>query len=117
MRFLVDESTGNAVTTFLRGLGHDVVDVSETMPQTDDEDILTTAVSESRVVVTNDKDFGELVFRSGQKHAGIILLRLRDESRANRVAVVRSVLEQCAGQILDHFIVATETHIRVRPTS
>jgi hypothetical protein len=42
-------------------------------------------------VVTNDKDFGELAFRSGQLHTGILLLRLRDERGATRVRVVASV--------------------------
>lgn len=116
MRFLVDESTGTAVTAFLRSLGHDVLAAGEAMPRAYDEDILARAVSEARIVVTNDKDFGDLVFRSGHSHAGIILLRLQDESPGNRVAVVQAVLQQCSGTLADHFVVATETHIRVRPS-
>lgn len=115
MQFLIDESTGAAIAEFLRGLGHDALAVAEVMPQAKDEDILARAVAEGRIVVTNDKDFGELVFRSGLPHAGVLLLRLQDESSANRVAVVRAVLENLADQLPNHFVVATETHVRVRP--
>ena len=67
---------------YLRGLGHDVVAVAETIPQSDDRSILDQAVAEGRILITNDKDFGELVFRWGKGHHGVILLRLHDESSA-----------------------------------
>jgi len=53
--------------------------------------------------VTNDKDFGDLVFRSGMALHGVLLLRLRDESAANRVRVVKSVLERYADRLPGHF--------------
>ena len=113
-QFLVDESAGSAIAALLRNLGHDVLAVTETMPQADDAVILARASQESRIVVTNDKDFGELVFRSGQSHGGVILLRLRDESSANRVRVVQAVLEQCKDTLPNQFVVATESQIRIR---
>ena len=115
MRLIVDESAGSAVAVLLRDLGHDVLVVAESMPQADDSAILARAVQELRVVITNDKDFGELVFRSGLAHVGVVLLRLRDESSTNRVAVMQAVLGQCADTMENHFIVATERHIRIRP--
>jgi hypothetical protein len=60
--------------------------------------------------VTNDKDFGELVFRSGQAHGGIVLLRLRDESSDNRVRVMQTVLNQYGEALPGHFVVASESH-------
>jgi predicted nuclease of predicted toxin-antitoxin system len=116
MRFLVDESAGSAVATLLRDLGHDVLAVAETMPQADDSAILARGAQESRIVVTNDKDFGELIFRSGQAHAGVVLLRLRDESSANRVRVMRAVLDERADALPNQFVVATDRHIRIRRT-
>ncbi len=68
MKFLVDECTGTSVVACLRGEGHDAVAVVEVMPEADDEEILDRAVAEGRIVVTNDKDFGEMVFRSGLAH-------------------------------------------------
>jgi len=114
MRFLVDESAGVAVATFLQHAGHDVVAVAEAMPQADDARILERGANEDRVLVTNDKDFGALVFRSRKAHAGVILLRLHDESSLNRVRILNAVLQRCGDALSGRFIVATETHIRVR---
>lgn len=66
MRFLIDESAGIGVTEYLRTAGHDVLAVAELSPEIDDEIVLAWAVRETRILVTNDKDFGELVFRSAQ---------------------------------------------------
>ena len=81
MQFIVDESTGAAVVEYLRGLGHNVLAVAETMPQADDSDILARAAGEGRILVTNDKGFGELVFRNGQVHSSVVLLRLLPGNR------------------------------------
>src|SRR5258708_5035774 len=114
MRFIVDESTGTSVAEYLRGQGHHVTVVAEALPQADDIEILRKAVAEKLIVVTNDKDFGDLVFRSGESHAGILLLRLRDESSATRVAVVANVMENHPEDLAGNFVVASESHIRVR---
>jgi len=115
VRFLVDESTGAAVVGYLRSVGYDVLAVAETMPQAEDSDILARSASEGRILVTNDKDFGELVFRNGQVHSGVVLLRLQDESSASRVRVIKVLLEQYADRLAGHFTVATERGVRVRP--
>jgi predicted nuclease of predicted toxin-antitoxin system len=114
MQFIVDESTGSAVVHYLRNAGHDVLAVAETMPEADDSDILARALSEERILVTNDKDFGELVFRGRQGDHGVVLLRLHDESAANRVRVVEAVLAQHADRLVGHFTVATEGAVRIR---
>jgi predicted nuclease of predicted toxin-antitoxin system len=117
MRFIVDESTGTAVVEYLRSVGHDVLAVAEAMPQAKDMDILARAVRERRILVTNDKDFGELVFRNGRAHHGVVVLRLRDESPGNRVRVMKAVLKQYADRLAGHFTVATEGGVRVRPVN
>lgn len=114
MRFLVDESAGAAIATLLRELGHDVVAVAEEMAEADDHAILARAAQDARIVVTNDKDFGELIFRSGQAHAGVVLLRLRDERSTSRARVMRAVLAQRADSLPNQFVVASESQIRVR---
>ncbi len=60
MDFIVDESTGIAVVEYLRSVGHDVLAVAETMSQANDSDILARAVSEGRILVTNDMVSGVL---------------------------------------------------------
>jgi predicted nuclease of predicted toxin-antitoxin system len=114
MKFLVDECTGMSVVTYLCETGHDVVAVVNVMPMADDKDILERAVSEDRIVVTNDKDFGELVYRTGWEHRGIILLRLRDERAANKIRMMDIVLTSVGERLQHHYVVVTETGIRVR---
>ena len=114
MRLLVDESTGAAVVEYLRSVGQDVLAVAEEMPQADDPDILAHATREGRILITNDKDFGELVFRNGQAHSGVVVLRLQDESSANHMHTIEIVLEQYADRLAGRFTVATERGIRIR---
>lgn len=115
MRFIVDESTGVAVATFLRAEGHEVVFVGEEMPQAVDEDIIRRAARENAILVTNDKDFGELVFRGRERHHGVLLFRLDHEDAANRVRVLSLVLERFAERLPGSFVVATERNVRIRP--
>lgn len=114
MKFLVDECTGTAVVDCLRDQGHDVVAVAEVMPQANDDKILERAVSQSRILVTNDKDFGGMIYRGGRAHRGVLLLRLRDERAENRVRIVKIVLAQMGERLRNHYVVATEMGIRVR---
>jgi predicted nuclease of predicted toxin-antitoxin system len=71
MRFIVDESAGMAVVDYLRAADHDVLAVAEVMPRADDSRILSRALSEGRILITNDKDFGELVFRGARRITGL----------------------------------------------
>lgn len=75
---------------------------------------MNRAVREQRIVVTNDKDFGELIFRSGKAHQGVVLLRLHNESAANRVKMMKNVLEHYADRLAGHFTIATERNVRIR---
>jgi len=112
---MIDESAGTAVVEHLRRAGHDVLAVRETMPQADDAVVLARSVAENRVLVTNDKDFGELIFRARQPHVGVLLLRLRDERPPNRVRVVQAVFERWADRLANRYTVATETEVRFLP--
>ena len=114
MKFLVDECTGTSVVNYLRGQGHDTLAVADQMPAADDAEILAFAVMEDRIVVTNDKDFGELVYRSGWEHHGVVLLRLQDERAENKVRMMQSVLARVGKRLHGHYVVATESGIRVR---
>ena len=114
MRFVVDECTGMAVAEHLREGGHNVIVVAETMSQAEDDTILNKAVDEKRILITNDKDFGELIFRRGYSHHGVLLLRLQDDSAANRVRVVKAVLDQYGDLLKMKFLVVSERQVRIR---
>ncbi len=113
MRFLVDECTGPAVAKWLHGLGHDVYSVFDEAPGMIDPDVLSKANTENWILVTNDRDFGELIFRERRDHKGVIFLRLADERSANKIAVLRKVLDSFAERLENQFVTATESRIRI----
>ena len=78
MLFLADENVPRCIVTWLRGEGHDVLYAAEALKQTPDADLLSEAEAQARVIVTEDKDFGELVFRDHLNTHGIILIRMGD---------------------------------------
>jgi predicted nuclease of predicted toxin-antitoxin system len=113
VRFVVDECTGPRVARWLEEQGHDVVSIYDVDKGAEDVDVLARAVRELRVVVTIDKDFGELVFRDRLPHTGIILLRLAIETAPAKIAVLDQVLKSFAGRIEGNYIVATEDSARL----
>ena len=113
MRFLVDECTGPAVARWLIEQHHDVISVFDEIRGADDEEVIRIASEQDRILITNDKDFGELVFREKKQHKGVILLRLEDERGANKIAVLKNVLEKYENSLPGHFFVVTETTVRI----
>lgn len=116
MRFLVDECAGPAVARCLREQKHEVFSVYEEARGMDDDDIVQKAFAENWILITNDKDFGEKVYRERRPHKGIVLLRLEDERAANKINAIRRLLEKYANQLVDHFVVVTETRVRFART-
>jgi len=115
MRFLVDESVGLSVVRCLRTLKHDVSSVQEQKPGIDDAEVCAWADAENRLLITNDKDFGKLIFRGKLASSGVILLRLQDEAAGNKVRVISDLLAGYGNRLAGHFVVASETEVRVRP--
>jgi predicted nuclease of predicted toxin-antitoxin system len=89
MRFLVDESTGPAVAAWLRQQGHEVFSVCAEARGMDDDDIIHKAFTENWIPITNDKDFGEKVYREQRPHKGIVLLRLEDERAVVKIETLK----------------------------
>jgi predicted nuclease of predicted toxin-antitoxin system len=112
MRFLVDECTGPAVASWLRDQNHDVFSVFDEARGLDDEEIIRKALNESWVLITNDKGFGDKIYRDGRLHKGVILLRLEDERPTTKIRVLTRLLETYSNRIIDSFLVATERQVR-----
>jgi predicted nuclease of predicted toxin-antitoxin system len=115
MKFLLDENVDARLKDHLTRLRHDVTRVGSDYPRgLPDRDVLSTALAESRLLITNDRDFGELVFRLRRHHQGVILLRLGDYVPiATTIQRIDDVLARYGDQ-LEHFIVVTPRTIRVR---
>jgi predicted nuclease of predicted toxin-antitoxin system len=100
------------VARWLRQRGHDVFSVYEEARGMDDDEIIQKACDEDRILVTNDKDFGEKVYRERHPHRGVVLLRLDDERAGNKIDAVRRLLKNYAKEIPDCFVVVTEAQVR-----
>lgn len=114
MRFPFDQSADFRLIRHLEGLGHDVQAISREHPAgIPDQQVITIAVREQRILVTADLDFGDLVIKGGMAHAGILLIRLPGMSLTTKIARLDHVLAAYADQ-LSQFVVVTERAIRVR---
>ncbi len=114
IKFLVDESSGAKLFRFLLDKGFDTKFVTDIMPRAIDEVVLDLAQKEDRILITNDKDFGELVFRLNKASFGIILLRLKFDSAKNRQDHLNMILENFPDKLKSNFIVVVEGQIRIR---
>ncbi len=113
MRFLVDECVGPSVVRWLRMNNHDATSAYEDCRGWEDESILEKAYSEGRIVVTMDKDFGDMVFRMKLPHRGIILLRSAYCGPSEKISMMEKVLSLPESDLSGRFVVVTETAIRI----
>ncbi len=113
MKFIVDECTGPTVAKWLETEGHNVVSISPDRKGISDKEILKIAFREERILITNDKDFGELIFKNKLSHCGVIFLRLTDETVNNKVFVLNNLIYNHQKIIIKGgFLVVTEKSIR-----
>ena len=113
MRFLVDASSDAGVARHLGGLGHDVTRVGLDYPgDLKDSVILAIAYREDRILITDDRDFGELVTVHSRPHRGVIYFRLVPSRLPERVSRLDQLLETHADR-LDRFLVVCRRSARV----
>jgi predicted nuclease of predicted toxin-antitoxin system len=113
LRFLADESCDFGIVRALREKGFDVVALSEIARHTVDSEVIAQASLENRILLTEDKDFGQLVFASRADSAGVILIRFPGNARKTlQETVVRLILER-GDEIRNAFVVLQPSHIRV----
>jgi len=94
MRFLADESCDFAVVRALRRAGFDVLCISESSPRTEDSEVIRLALHEGRILLTEDKDFGRLVYSHGQDTLGVIFLRFPTFARREISRDVLNLVKQ-----------------------
>ena len=115
MNFLADEGVDFPVVQRLRSDGHEVLYVAEMDPGISDEKVLAAANDKNALLLTADKDFGELVYRLRRISAGVLLMRLAGLSPAGKAELVSSVVRDHGEQLIHTFTVVTPGMVRVRP--
>jgi predicted nuclease of predicted toxin-antitoxin system len=115
VRFLVDECTGPGVAEWLLEQEHEVFSVYDEARGIDDDNIIQKAFNEEWILITNDKDFGEKVYRDRRLHRGVVFLRLTDERANNKIEVLRQLPGSYSDRLPDQFVVS-ENQVRFAKT-
>lgn len=114
MRIVADESIDRQIVEQLRAGGHAVLFIAELEPGIEDEAVLARSREQDAILLTSDKDFGELVFRQRLLHSGILLVRLAGLKPDVKAYLVASVVDLHAEALRLGFSVPTKRAFRVR---
>lgn len=113
MRFLVDESCDFAVVRALPATGHDVLAVAELALGSDDAIVMDMAFRENRVLLTEDKDFGQLAYAHSQQSSGVILIRYPTSARKALPNAVVALMSELASDLMGNFVVMRPGQVRI----
>lgn len=114
MNLVADEGVERQIVERLRQTGHAVLYIAEMEPGVQDDFILAEANARQALLVTLDKDFGELVYRQGLVHAGVILLRLAGLLPETKAELVAKVMQQRGQEMMQAFSVVSPGAVRIR---
>ncbi len=114
MNILADECIDHFIVERLRSDGHTVIYIAELDPGITDDVVLEQANAREALLLTADKDFGELVFRLHRIHAGVVLLRLAGISPERKADIVVEVFQNHAEGLLNNFSVISPGMLRIR---
>ncbi len=114
LKFLVDESSGRKLNLFLNELGYDSKFSGDIKQRVDDKEVLEMANNEKRIIITNDKDFGELIYRQKLSSSGTILLRLKNDNPRTRQEYSIKLIKQLKEKLMSKFIVLNENRFRMK---
>ena len=115
MRFLADESCDYAVVRALRGLGHEILAVADLSPRADDDAVIGIALRERCVLLTEDKDFGQLVYANGLQSTGVVLLRFPTGARSGVGGAVAELVNRRGDDLTGRFVVLQPGRARIGP--
>ena len=114
MKFLADECCDAGLVADLRRDGHDVIYVLEKNTGATDDEVLLDAYNEGRILLTEDKDFGELVYRLKKPSRGIILIRIDPKNRYRKWGRMKKLIESYETRLPGHFTVIDMEKFRFR---
>ena len=112
--FLADESVDAPIIASLRAGGFDVLAIAELAPGVTDQHVFDLANERSRVLITADKDFGDLVFRQRRITGGVALLRLAGLSAEQKASIVLGAIATHLAELSGAFTVIAPTQVRIR---
>lgn len=111
---VIDVGVGRVIEEWLSQQGYNIIAISKVNPEMTDFDIIQLANKEDAIIITMDKDFGELVFKTHLPHKGILLLRLDDAVSEEKLSAIQNILPDYLAQIQNHFSVYQNGKLRIR---
>ena len=114
MEIVADESVDYFIIKKLRDNNINVISILERYPSISDDEVLDIAFKNKSLILTEDKDFGELTIRFKKKCYGVILLRLAGVERSRKQEIVNKLLRNHFGELKNRFTVITEYKIRMK---
>jgi len=114
LNIVADENLHRGIADRLATDGHDVVHVGDLSPAITDIEVLRLTVEREALMITNDLDFGELVFRGAASHAGVLLVRLADMAFEDQAELVSTTVADHGEALEGAFSVLTARKLRIR---
>jgi len=114
MNLVADENIDRGIVERLRLDGHQVEWIAEVSPSVSDEEVLCLAASSGALLITEDKDFGELVYRRNLSHSGVLLIRLEGLDNFTKAEVVSRAVRDNQIELAGAFSVVSADSIRIR---
>ena len=114
MKLIADESVDYGIILWLRYNGYEVLAIEDSYKGSDDEEVLNISLNQNSLLITEDKDFGELVYRLNKSHIGIILLRLSGIDLETKNKIVLRSLKENLNNMKNSFSVISAKQTRIR---
>jgi predicted nuclease of predicted toxin-antitoxin system len=114
MRWLADECVAATLVALLRSDGHDVLYVAEVAAGLSDADVVALALQEKRLLLTEDKDFGDLVFRRERAVPGVVLMRVDTDNSKLKAARLAAAIDQYGDGLFGRYMVIERGRFRSR---
>jgi predicted nuclease of predicted toxin-antitoxin system len=115
MKFIADVNVEKPVVDYLLESGHDVKWIPDYNCQMSDEELLNLAKNEKRILITNDKGFGELIFLQKKVVIGIILFRIKGHISQEKIRLMKLLLDKYQNKLLGHYVIVSKNKIRFIP--
>ena len=114
MELIADESVDFGIIRILRERGYAVISITENFSSIKDQKVLEIANEKAVLLLTEDKDFGDLVYRFQLPHKGILLMRLSNLPRQERIKLAADIIDKNFENLKNNFSVLTHKGIRIR---
>jgi len=115
IKFLADVNVEKPLVDYLLEQGYDIKWIPDYDCEMFDEDLLQMASEEQRILITNDKGFGDLIFLQKKLNVGTILFRVKGQRSEEKVKLMRKLLMGYREKLLNHYVIISKSKVRIIP--